>query len=134
LSHGPVGSNALVLLDGSPLALRAANVEALPFRTENGKAPNGADTIFIREPLRDVDYDLFSKSDLRVFDEILRKYGDVSFEELSDVTRANYAYAQAWTTRRRGDRARIHYEEMIDDPADRAALVEDLSPIAANMR
>jgi hypothetical protein len=134
LSDGPTASNALDLLNGSPLALKAAKVDQLPFRTEIGVARDGKDTTFIREPFREVDDDLFSTSDLRVFDEILQKYGDASFDELMKVTRAHYAYARAWDTRRRDQRAEMFYEEMIDDVRLRAALVEDLSPIAANMR
>lgn len=131
---GPIAVNALDLLNGSPSALKAAKVDAVTFGTEIGQALNGRDSTFSRKRRREVDRNLFSISDLRVFDEILEKYGDASFEELMNVTTAHYAYVHAWNTRRRGQRAEMFYEEMIDDTEVRAALVEDLSPIAANMR
>jgi len=133
LWYGPVASKALDLLEGDKWVLKAANIEGLPFKTVAGKAKNGSDTIFISDPSRDVNLDLFSKSDLRVFDEILEKYRNASFKELMDMTHEHEAYKTAWTSRRAGDRAEMYYEEMIDDEKRRAALIEDLDPVSANM-
>ncbi len=133
LWYGPVASKALDLLEGDKWVLKAAEIEALPFKTTPGKAKNGSDTIFISEPTRDVNFDLFSKSDIRVFDEILEKYKNASFKELMDMTHEHEAYKAAWTSRRMGDRAEMYYEEMIDDAKRRAALIDDLEAVAANM-
>jgi uncharacterized phage-associated protein len=133
LWYGPVASKALDLIEGDPWVLRKAKLKELPFKTTSGKAPNGSETIFLSDPTRAVNFDLFSKTDLRVFDEVLEKYGNASFKELMDMTHGHEAYQAAWNTRREGERAEMYYEEMIDDKKRRAALVEDLDPIAANM-
>src|SRR5207248_2870341 len=113
--------------------LKEAKLDALPFHTEQGEAKNGSPTIFIREPMRPVNLDLFSKSDLLVFDEVLAKYGDASFDELMNVTHAHSGYKAAWE-RRQGERSPMSYEEMIDDERRRAALLEDIAPVSAHMR
>lgn len=134
LWYGPVASKALDLLEGDKWVMREARLERLPFKTTAGKAPNGSDTIFLSEPERDVNFDLFSKSDIRTFDEIIQKYKGYSFKQLMDLTHDHEAYKEAWEKRRNGgDRAQMYYEEMIEDKKRRAALVEDLDPVSANM-
>ena len=82
----------------------------------------------------EVNFDLFSKSDIRTFDEIIEKYKSYSFKQLMDMTYEHEAYKEAWNKRRAGgDRAEMYYEEMIEDQKRRAALVEDLDPVSANM-
>jgi hypothetical protein len=120
------------------LTLKRAAIEQLPFETEIGtvKTKSGKDTetTFIRQPLREFNPDLFSKSDLEVFDEILAKYGNASFDDLFNETHEHFAYLNAWEHRRQGDRAVMFYEEMIDDQRRRAELVEDISAVAAHMK
>jgi len=134
LSYGPVASNALDLLNHDLDVLTDAGIKALPFETEIGKAKNGSDTTYIRRPLRAVNYDLFSKSDIKVFDEIIAKYGDCSFDDLFKITHDHFAYLNAWTNRRQGSRAEMYYDEMIDDVKKREAVVEDLAPVAEHMQ
>jgi uncharacterized phage-associated protein len=134
LSYGPVASHALDLLELDKKALRNAGIDKLPFETEIGKAKNGTDTTFIRRPLRDVNLDLFSKSGLKVFDEIIEKYRGASFDDLYNITHDHVAYLNAWTERRYGRKhAEMNYEEMIDDEEKRATLLEDLSPVSEHM-
>jgi uncharacterized phage-associated protein len=134
LWYGPVASKALDLLEGDKWVLKEAKIAELPFKTTSGKAKNGSDTIFISEPRREPNFDLFSKSDLRVFDEIVEKYKSYTFKQLMDETHQHDAYKQAWENRRgTSERAEMYYEEMIDDKKRRAALVEDLDPVSANM-
>lgn len=134
LWYGPVASHALDLLEGDTKVLKAAGIKSLPFATEVGKAKNGSDTTFIRKPARDVNLEIFSRSDLKIFDEILQKYGDSSFNELMNLTHEHAAYQTAWTERRgTSNRAEMFYEEMIDNEEQRKALVEDLLPVAAHM-
>jgi len=138
LSYGPVASTALDLLNGAAPALFGAKEATLPFRTERGtvktKSGKETETTFIREPSRDVNVDLFSKSDLEVLDEIISKYKNASFDDLYNETHKHFAYKNAWDHRRYGgDRAEMYYDEMIDDLAKRASLVEDLLPVAAKM-
>lgn len=133
--HGPVASKALDLLEGDKWVMREAKIPSLPFKTEVAKAKNGSDTVYIREPLRAVDFSLFSKSDLRVFDEIVERYRDASFDELKNLTHEHEAYKNAWEHRRgNSKRAPMYYEEMIEDEGRRAALIEDLAPVSAHMR
>jgi uncharacterized phage-associated protein len=139
LWYGPVASNALDLLHQNSGTMERAGIQKLPFDTEIGtvktKSGNDTETVFIREPRRDVALDLFSKSDLQVFDEIVAKYGNASFDDLYIETHEHFAYLNAWKHRRHGaDRAEMFYDEMIDDEARRAELVEDVSPIAAHMK
>lgn len=133
MSYGPVASTVLDLLNGNLQPAKGAGINELPFTTEIGKTKNGRDTTFIRRPLRDVDYDLFSKSDIKVFDEIIEKYRDASFDDLFNATHEHYAWLNAWTTRKEGERAEMFYEEMIEDEKKRAALVEDIEPVAPYM-
>lgn len=132
--HGPAPSKAMDLLERDKWVMRSARLTELPFETEVGPAPNGTPTIFIRKPLREVNKDLFSKSDLDVFDEVLKKYGNATFDELWNLTHSHTAYKTAWTTRRQGQRAPMFYEEMIEDEEKRSALVDDIGPVATHMR
>jgi uncharacterized phage-associated protein len=138
LSYGPVASTTLDLLNGASPALFGAQEAALPFKTEKGtvktKSGKVTETTFIREPLREVNFDLFSKSDLEVLDKIISKYKNASFDDLYNETHKHFAYKNAWDNRRfGGDRAQMFYDEMVDDLKKRASLVEDLSPVAAKM-
>jgi hypothetical protein len=138
LSYGPVASTTLDLLNGASPALFGAHETALPFKTEKGfvktKSGKETETTFIREPLREVNFDLFSKSDLEVLDKIISRYKNASFDDLYNETHKDFAYKNAWENRRfGGDRAQMFYDEMVDDLKKRASLVEDLSPVAAKM-
>jgi uncharacterized phage-associated protein len=137
LWYGPVASNALDLLHQQAVVMRRAGINALPFNVETGtiKRKNGTytETVYIREPLREVNNDLFSQSDLAVFDSVLAKYGDASFDDLFNETHKHFAYSNAWENRRHGDRAQMYYDEMVDDEQRRKDLIEDLSPVAAKM-
>jgi uncharacterized phage-associated protein len=134
MSYGPVASTVLDLLNGNLGAAKAVGIDKLPFATEIGEAKNGSETTFIRKPFRKVNYDLFSKSDIEVFDEIVDKYRDSSFDDLFKATHEHFAWLNAWTKRKQGERAEMYYDEMIEDKERRAQLVEDVSPIAAHMK
>lgn len=139
LWYGPVASNTLDFLHKKFWVLRKAGINDLPFKTEVGtvrtKSGKDTETVFIREPLREVNTDLFSKSDLRVFDEIIQRYGNASFDELYDETHKHYAYLNAWENRRgEADCALMFYEEMIEDETRRAEIVEEISDVSQHMR
>ena len=131
LDYGPVASNAMDLLERDPEVLRKAGIEDLPFRTEIGPR----NILYIREPRRGVDESLFSKSDLKVFDEIVERYGKLTFDELYNLTHGHFAYNRAWRSRWPGARrAAMRYEDMIDDEARRQELLEDMGPVASHIR
>jgi uncharacterized phage-associated protein len=135
--YGPVASNALDLLHEKYWTMHRAGIKELPFKTELGrvktKSGRETQTTFIREPLREVNTDIFSKSDLEVFDEVIRQYGNASFDELFEMTHEHFAYVNAWNKRGLSNRAEMLYDEMIDDVALRKSLVEDLSSVSAKM-
>ncbi len=128
LSYGPVASTVLDLLNGNPWAFRSLGLDELPFETELKDK-----TTIIGKPNREIRRDIFSKTDLAVFDEVVEKHKDSSFDDLFKATHEHYAWSHAWNTRRQGKRAVMYYDEMIDDEQKRAALLEDLLPVASKM-
>jgi hypothetical protein len=128
LSYGPVASTVLDLLNGDAWVLKNVGIEKLPFETEVTDK-----TTIIGKPLRDVNTELFSKTDFAIFDEIIARYKDATFDDLFKATHDHYAWRNAWNTRRQGKRAEMYYDEMIDDEQKRAALLEDLLPVASKM-
>lgn len=131
LDYGPVASVALDVLNGSFWPLRQAQIEELPFDLEKGRTKDGYETTFIKRPSREIRRDLFSKSDLKVFEEIVAKYRDASFKELYNLTHDHEAYKKAWNSRPKGSRrAQMKYEEMVEDKDARERLIEHLAPIA----
>lgn len=133
LPYGPVASNAMDLLEGDDWTMKAAGIEELPFDVEDTQK-NGRPITYIRKPLRAVNLDLFSKSDLKVFDEILAKYGNADFDELYKITHKHFAYTRAWNSREKGyKRAEMLYEDMIEDEEKKKVILEDIGPVAAYM-
>jgi uncharacterized phage-associated protein len=136
LKYGPVASNTMDLLENDKHTFRKANIDVLPFRTEVLRNEKGTPITYIREPYREVDTTLFSKSDLRVMDEILEEYGHLNFDELYNLTHSHEAYKKAWEGRRAfyAKSADMYYEEMVEDERRREAILEDIGPVASRMR
>jgi uncharacterized phage-associated protein len=133
LPYGPVASKAMDLLEEDHWTMTEAGLEALPFEIER-ETRDGRPLTYIRAPKREVNRDLFSKSDLKVFDEIIATYGDSTFEELFLITHDHYAYKKAWKNRRPGSkRSPMFYEDMIDDSTQRSSVIENIGPFAAYM-
>ena len=129
LPYGPVASHALDLLRRNSAALRQAKIDELPFEVEQLDK-----TIYLRAPKRAVDHDIFSKSDLKVFDEVLEEFGKLSFGKLYDITHAHFAYKNAWENRKSGSKsAPIKYEDMIEESARKADLVNEAEQVAERM-
>lgn len=133
LKFGPVASTAMDLLNGSEMVMQRAGIEALPFETESVPRPGKSDLLYLRAPNRGVDFDIFSKSDIRVFDEILAKYGNMSFDDLYEVTHDHYAYKRAWGNRGGANASPMSYDDMIESPELRKQIVEDIGPVSAHM-
>lgn len=133
LQYGPVASKTKRLLEGDAQTLTSAGIEALPFLTETVKIQDKEIT-YIRDPLREVDRSLFSKSDIRIFDEVIKEYGSFSFDQLYDLTHEHFAYKRAWSSRKYGSkRSPMRYEDMIEQEARRAEILEDIAPISKHM-
>lgn len=130
LPYGPVASNAMDLLEEDRRILREAGIDELPFYVAQKRLKKKS-VESVGGPKRDVNFELFSKSDIRVFDEILEKYGEYDFEQLFDLTHEHYAYLRAWNARKpQANRSPMRYEDMIDDEKKRASILEEIGPIA----
>ena len=130
LPYGPIATHAMDLLERNAAVMTDAGIGELPFEVED------LDKItYIRVPKRAVDHDIFSKSDLAVFDEIIKKYGNFSFYQLYQLTHSHFAYKNAWEKRRRGaKRAKISYNDMVDETARKQEFINDISPVSQHMR
>ena len=133
LKFGPVASSAMDFLNSDEITMKQAGIESLPFRTEVVQVA-GKPITYIREPFRDVDFSLFSKSDILVFDEVIKLHGNLTFDQLFELTHSHYAYTRAWNNRKYGsNRSEMRYEDMIEDKTRRDEIVRDIAPIAAHM-
>jgi len=131
LPYGPVASNVYNLLRANKTGLDAFGLKSpdeLPFVMEQLDQ-----LIYIKGPKRAVDYDLFSKSDVAVFDEILARYGNRSFKELFDITHQHFAYTHAWDDRGDKKSAPMSYDDMIEESQRKAAFIEDIEPVALSL-
>jgi|SRR5665811_228145 len=136
LWYGPVASHAKELLERKQRTLAAAGIDALPFETEEVPHPTkpGETILKLSRPLREVDLDKFSKSDIEVFNEVIEQYGDLSFDDLYKITHAHFAYRNAWDHRRfYENRAEMYYTDMIEDDERKAQVLEDIGPISSNL-
>lgn len=135
LPYGPVASKAKDLLEHDKWTMRAAGLKELPFEVEKvaRPGPDKTDLVIIGKPKREVDYDLFSRSDLRVFDEILKDYGDLDFDALYKLTHDHAAYKKAWANRGHSKRGQMAYDDMIESAEKRASVVSDIGPVAAHL-
>lgn len=130
LKYGPVASNAYNLLKNPEKELPKFGLKELPFVLEKLGT-----YIYIKEPKRAVCYDLFSKSDIKIFDEVLTKYGRLSFGELYNLTHSHFAYRNAWENRPSNkDANAMRYEDMIDENINKAAFVEEIGLVAEHMQ
>jgi uncharacterized phage-associated protein len=132
MDYGPVASTALDLLSGKEGALARAHLSSLPFKIEKKSRPFKEPIVYIREPARKVDFDLFSKSDIRVFDEILEKYGNMTFQQLFQLTHNHFAYKRAWEERGGLKSSLMKYEEMIESPEMRKRILDDIGPVSSH--
>lgn len=134
LPYGPVATHALDMIKGDRTTLGKAGIDRLPIKIKK------LDKVYILEaPEREVDLDLFSKSDLKIFDKIIKKHGKKSFEELYNLTHSHHAYKAAWNQRGRKKAVPMNYEDMLQaGPIKRAgyskeAIVQELESVAAHM-
>lgn len=119
MQFGPVASAAYDLVRGKEAL--GINPARLPFKTHKH------DKIFlVSNPKRDIDRDIFSKSDLVVLDQIADEYGAMSFEQLYKLTHDHFAYDRAWTNRKtKADDMR--FEDFLAEDASKDDRVSDLS-------
>jgi len=128
--NGPVGSNAYDLLKSNQYALRRAKIEELPIRLE--KMDN---LILMKEPMRAINYDLFSKSDVKILENVIDEYAHKTFGEIFDETHEHFAYQNAWGNRIDGQkRAPMKYIDLMEDGERKAIYIEEKLPVSNFVR
>jgi uncharacterized phage-associated protein len=127
LSYGPVGSIALDFIKQNHSKRWCYHITSLPFDTELLGT-----VIYVREPRRSVNYNLFSKSDLRVLDEILQSHGDKTFNQLYMETRKHFAYQNAWKNGTKSEV--INFEDMIEESPHKRGIIDELESVASHMK
>lgn len=127
--YGPVASTVLDLIKGYKPTLDEVGITELPIVLEKKEK-----ILTLESPARAVDYDLFSKSDILVFSQIVEEFGEKSFGDLYKLTHSHFAYKRAWENKpKNASRALMFYEDMIDDGPTKSELLHDLEPAAQNM-
>ncbi len=134
LPYGPVASTVKDLMERNNYAMRKLGLEKLPFLTRSVEREEGQEPLVVLDSaLEEVDFSVFSKSDLRVFRQVIAEYGKFTFDELFKLTHKHHAYIRAWGSRaRNSQRAQMSYEDMVDDPAKRENLVADWELVEPN--
>jgi uncharacterized phage-associated protein len=127
LPFGPVASNALNLLKGHAGTLERFGISELPFEIEKLDK-----IIYIKAPKRAVNYEVFSKSDIEVFDQIIKEYGHLSFGDLYNITHSHFAYKNAWSLRSNNSHP-ISYDDMMEESPKKASFIDDFSSVSSYM-
>jgi uncharacterized phage-associated protein len=120
---GPVASRAFDILKGN--RVQGFEREDLPFEIQSvGKFK------FVENPKRSVNTKLFSKSDLKVLDQISHEYGDKTFKKLYDLTHNHFAYKSAWAQRGAKKSHPMDFGEFLEGEARRDKVISDLKFIS----
>lgn len=124
MEYGPVASNALRIMKGDNVT--GLNKADLPFAVRRFDK-----LYFLEHPTREIKREMFSKSDLKVLDQVIEEYGNCTFRQLYKLTHQHFAYDRAWRARPADSKAEpMLFEDFIDESADKADIVEDLEFIA----
>jgi uncharacterized phage-associated protein len=129
MPFGPVATKSYDLLKRNPAAMKEASIDDLPFETKQLDK-----IIYIGAPKRAVQHELFSRSDLEVFDRVLAEYGDLTFDQLHDVTSKHFAYRNAWENRPPNKQsALMAFDDMLEESAARTDYLDDIEPVSHKM-
>lgn len=109
MKNGPCPSAALRVMNG---AVKEDSLPA-PVRTLIGKflkvdPTRGANAVFV--PRREPDLEVFSRSELRILEEVIREHGQKTGRQLVDETHEDPAYKMAWAKRGSAKSADMPYE------------------------
>ena len=125
MQFGPVASAAFDLLKGK--SALGINPSDLPFEIRSHDKIR-----IVSNPKREIDRTIFSKSDLLVLDQTAEKYGEMSFDELFNLTHNHFAYDRAWKNRKsKADEMR--FEDFLSEDASKDDRVSDLEFISKGM-
>jgi uncharacterized phage-associated protein len=135
LKYGPVASTVKDLMERNEITMRKVGLKSLPFDLVDVQArgPENKPFTTIANPHREFDAEAFSRSDLRVFDEILEKHGHLDFDALYNLTHSHTAYKKAWAARGGSARSPMAYEDMIESDQKRESILADIGPIASRL-
>lgn len=102
--------------------MRRAGIDELPFDIEVID-----NQILISNPKRAVNHDVFSESDLEVFDDVLEKYGHLPGIDLHNMTKEHFAYKNAWENRPAESRFNpMRYEDLLEESAEKTDKIDEL--------
>lgn len=119
MKYGPVGSNAYDWLR-SKKALGISPAD-LPFSVSK------LGTFFyVVGPKREIEREIFSKSDLMVLDQTVEKYGQMSFKQLFELTHEHFAYDRAWKNKKT-NADDMRFEDFLIEDASKDDRVSDLA-------
>lgn len=117
LQYGPVPSYTYDLLKERPDIVEAIQEDSMPFCIEkNGTKP----CIYAK---RKAETEYLSDTDIEELKCSLEKYGNLSFEKLTDISHKHRAWKEAWASRI-NDSGPIKYELMIEDDEMRKYVTE----------
>jgi uncharacterized phage-associated protein len=128
MEYGPVATNSYELLKRNKTVMKAAGIDDLPFETKQLDK-----VIIVGAPKRAFDRDLFSRSDLEVFDWVLTEYGDLTFDQLHEITSKHFAYRNAWENRGTKRSAIMSFDDAVEENAQKADYIDDIAPVAHKM-
>jgi uncharacterized phage-associated protein len=122
MEYGPVASNTLRIMKGEGVA--GVDKNALPFEVRKFDK-----LYFLEHPKRDIKREMFSKSDLKVLDEVIGEYGNCTFGQLYNLTHEHFAYDRAWQNRH-SNAEPMRFEDFLDASAEKEEIVEGLEFVA----
>jgi len=125
MKAGPVASTAYDIIKGKKI--HGINTEDLPFEITEIGAYWG-----VANPKREVNFDFFSKSDLKVLDEIYETYHKHSFDDLYELTHQHEAYDKVWKNRTT-NADDMSFGDFFDGLENRDSIVDELAFAARGM-
>lgn len=135
MDHGPVPSNTLDLLDALEQGLPTSDAALALIQHLSLDRSYQYPRLAAPGPIQ---LDSLSRSDIKALDEVIVKYGQMSFNQLRALTHEYEAYKTAWN-RRTGPSSAMTFEEFFDgyeveaiagvreEMLENAALAEALS-------
>jgi hypothetical protein len=98
------------------------------------KGPGSRAGACVGAPKRAVQHELFSRSDLEVFDRVLAEYGNYAFDQLHDVTIKHFAYRNAWENRPPQSKSVLMaFDDMLEESATKTDYLDDIDPVSHKM-
>jgi hypothetical protein len=65
---------------------------------------------------------------------VLAEYGDLTFDQLHDVTSKHFAYRNAWENRPPNKQsALMAFDDMLEESAARTDYLDDIEPVSHKM-